>query len=222
LPPGWLSRFFRLRFKRAMHLLIMKHAIIVLSVMMSCSWVLADEQADLRQEVDSLKRQMTELRSRVQALENQKAQPAIDRKAGIRQRYEQDRKTYNEDQLHEIEALYQSANKDLRNPEAKAALQSLIEKFPKANRTGCAVQYVGQMSSGEEKERYLKLAIKEFGDCFYGDGVQVGAYARYCLVCYYKETGKEQEAKALFEELRKNYPEAITHQGQRLGDLLPR
>jgi len=30
---------------------------------------------------------------------------------------------------------------------------------------------MGQMSGGEEKEKYLKLAIKDFSDCYYGSGV---------------------------------------------------
>lgn len=146
----------------------------------------------------------------------------VDRKEGIRKRTEEDRKTYSAEQLSEIENLYQVANKLRNTPEAKATLKVLIEKYPKANRTGCAVQYMGQMSSGEEKEKYLKLAIKDFGDCFYGSGVQVGAYARLYLGYYYKEKGMEKEAKALFDEIRKDYPNAISHKGKRLVDNLPK
>jgi TolA-binding protein len=145
-----------------------------------------------------------------------------DRKAGIRRRTEEDRKTYTAEQLREIETLYQVANKQWNTQEAKDSLKTLIKKYPKANRTGCAVQYMGQMASGEEKEKYLKLAIKEFGDCFYGSGVQVGAYARLYLGHYYKGKGMEKEAKALFDEIRKDYPDAVNHKGKRLVEMLPK
>ena len=146
----------------------------------------------------------------------------VDRKEGIRRRTAEDRKTYSAEQLSEIENLYQVANKMWSTPEAKTCLKVLIEKYPKANRTGCAVQYMGQMSSGEEKEKYLKLAITDFGDCYYGSGVQVGAYARLYLGYYYKEKGMAKEAKALFDEIRKDYPNAINHKGKRLVDNLPK
>jgi TolA-binding protein len=200
----------------------MKKSIGVLSVVMAGVLSHADELSDMRKEIESLKREVAELKSLARGAENQSAEPSIDRKAGIRQRYAEDRKTYSEEQLREIETLYQSANRDLRSPEAKAALKSLIEKYPKANRTGCAVQYMGQMSTGEEKENYLKMAIKDFGDCYYGNGVQVGAYARLYLGYYYQETGKAKEAEALFDEIRQNYPDAVNHKGKRLVDLLPK
>ncbi len=146
----------------------------------------------------------------------------VDRKEGIRRRTAEDRKTYSLEQLREIENLYQVSNKLWNTPEARTSLKVLIEKYPKANRTGCAVQYMGQMSSGEEKEKYLKLAIKDFSDCFYGNGVQVGAYARLYLGYYYKEKGMEKEAKALFDEIRKDYPDSINHKGKMLVDIIPK
>jgi hypothetical protein len=106
-------------------------------------------------------------------------------KERVRERFEQDRQTYTPEQLKEIEALYQTANKQWQSPEAKSALKVLIEKYPKANRTGCAILYLGQMTSGQEQENYLKKAIEKYGNCFYGNGVQVGAYARLYLADYY-------------------------------------
>lgn len=145
----------------------------------------------------------------------------VDRREGIRKRTAQDRERYTMDELREIESLYQMANSQWNTPEAKESLKTLIEKYPKANRTGCAVQYMGQMSTGKDREKYLKLAIEQFGDCFYGSGVQVGAYARLYLGYYYKELGKQKDAKALFDEIRKDYPDAINHKGRRLVDNLP-
>lgn len=199
----------------------MKRCCLVLAILLSSSWVHADEISDMKKEIDSLKREVAELRNIVQGETAKNATPAIDRKAGIRRKYEEDKKTYSDEQLREIEKLYQSANKNLKSPEAKEALKSLIEKYPKANRTGCAVQYMGQMSSGEEKETYLKLAIKDFGDCYYGSGVQVGAYARLYLAYYYKEIGKEKEAKTLFDEIKNDFPDAVNHKGKLLVNMLP-
>lgn len=191
-----------------------------LIVWMAAFCLRADELTDLKKENESLKKENAELREQVNGL-IQNAKPRVDRKAGIRARYGKDKAIYSEEQLREIEQLYQSANKDLKNPEVKKALAALIEKYPKANRTGCAVQYMGQMSAGEEKEKYLRMAIENFGDCYYGDGVQVGAYARYYLAYYYNEIGKQREANELFEEIRKHYPDAVNHKGRLLVELLP-
>ena len=200
----------------------MKKLVTVLSVLMAGAWGHADELADMRKEIDALKREVAELRSLVQGGGESRAEPVVDRKAGIRAKYEEERKTYSQEQLREIEELYQSANKDLKSPAAKTALKDLIEKYPKANRTGCAVQYMGQMSEGDERETYLKLAIRDFGDCFYGNGVQVGAYARFYLGHHYLKAGKEKEAKALFDEIKNDYPDAIDHKGRKLTTLLPK
>ncbi|MFZ2656521.1 MAG: tetratricopeptide repeat protein, partial [Victivallales bacterium] len=84
------------------------------------------------------------------------------------------------------------------------------------------LQYLGQMTSGEEKEKYLKQAIKDFSDCYYGSGVQVGAYARLYLADYYQKNGKKDEASALYEEIRKDYPDAVNHKGRLLKDIIPK
>ena len=155
--------------------------------------------------------------------ENPLANPPIKTvKERVRERFEQDRQTYTPEQLKEIEALYQTANKQWQSPEAKAALKVLIEKYPKANRTGCAILYLGQMTSGPERENYLKEAIKNHSDCFYGDGVQVGAYARFYLADYYLKIGKTDEGKALLEQIRKDYPDAVTHDGRPLAESIER
>jgi len=200
----------------------MKKRVVVFLALMTSSCLYADELSDMRKEIESLKKEVAELRSHGQSGTAQNTPLAVDRKAGIRKKYEEDKKTYSEEQLREIETLYQVANKQWRTPEAKESLKKLIEMYPKSNRTGCAVQYMGQMSSGEEKEKYLRLAIQDFGDCYYGNGVQVGAYARFCLAYYYKEIGKEKEAKTFFDEIRKDYPDAVNHKGRLLIDSIPK
>src|SRR5437762_3243605 len=84
-----------------------------------------------------------------------------------------------------------------------AALEKLVERFPDLDRTGCAVLYLGQMSDGPEKEQLLKDAIEKHGDCFYMNGVQVGAFGRYLLGVYYKEKGDNDKAAEVFEQLKK-------------------
>ena len=144
-----------------------------------------------------------------------------DHRAAFKRRCDTDKQTFGEERFREIEKLYQSANGDLKSPGANGILKSLIENYPKANRAGCAAQYLGQMSVGEEKEAYLWRAIREFGDCYYGSGVQVGAYARLYLGRHYMAKGMTKEAKALFDEIRKDYPDAVNHQGQPLVGALP-
>ena len=137
-----------------------------------------------------------------------------------RERMRKDSAVYTREQLREIENLYQVANRKWRSQEGKDSLKQLIKKFDKANRTGCAMLYLGQMSKGKEKQKYLQKAIDDFSDCYYGDGVQVGAYARLHLAYYYKEKGEDKKAAKLFEEIASKYPDAIGHNGRPLSDSM--
>jgi hypothetical protein len=142
-------------------------------------------------------------------------------RAMFNRRIARDRKTYTQRQLNEIENLYQVANKKWNTPEAKESLGKLVSKYNKANRVGCAMLYLGQMIDGQEREKYLKTAIEQYSDCWYGDGVQVGAYARFQLALYYQKIGKQKEAIKLFNELREKFPDAIDHRGRILSDSIP-
>ena len=138
-------------------------------------------------------------------------------------RYDQDRKRYNEAELREIEELYQIANKKFNSAEAQESLKKLISKYSCANRTGCAVLYLGQMCPDRpQAEEYLRQAIANYSDCWYGDGVQVGAYARFYLAGYYRQSGKNQEAEKLYQEIRDKYPDAVTHNGKPLANEFPK
>ena len=139
-----------------------------------------------------------------------------------KQRMRQDLQKHTPEQLREAEALYQVANKNWRTPEAEQSLEQMVAKYPNVNRTGCAVLYLAQYSRGEEQERLLKEAIEKYGDCFYGNGVQVGAYARLLLGGYYQQNGKEDLAKQQFDELRTKFPDAIGHRGESLVAKLPK
>jgi TolA-binding protein len=181
-------------------------------------------------QIQALEERVRQLENRVKQLE--KAAPAetggtsTANRATLRERFvargEQDRAAYTAEERGEIERLYQVANRQWRSPEAKESLKTLIEKFPKANRTGCALLYLGQMAEGAEREDYLKRAIADFGDCMYGNGVQVGAYARFHLGHQYLEAGKKTEATALFDEIRRDYPDAVDHKGRPLAPSIPK
>jgi hypothetical protein len=73
----------------------------------------------------------------------------------------------------------------------------MIKKYPDINRTGCAMLYVAQKSHGDERARYLQDCIEKFGECMYGDGVQVGAYARFLLAEDYKIKGEDNPVQAV-------------------------
>ena len=133
----------------------------------------------------------------------------------------QDRGKYTPAQLSDAEQLYQVANQKWGTPEAKESLQTMVQKFPDINRTGCAVLYLAQMSQDYERAQFLQDCIEKYNDCFYGDGVQVGAYARFLLAKDYKSQGDTSKAKALFNEIKAKYAGAIDHNGNLLVDILP-
>jgi predicted RNase H-like nuclease (RuvC/YqgF family) len=131
-------------------------------------------------EVQALRKQVQELTERVKKLESLVA-PLADKteaegriekqRVKARERMRKDLETYDRTQLREIESLYQVANQRWQTEEGKNSLKDLIKKYDKANRTGCALLYLGQMSEAAEKEEYLQKAIADFSDCWYGDGV---------------------------------------------------
>ncbi|MDD5679508.1 MAG: hypothetical protein PHW60_16180 [Kiritimatiellae bacterium] len=204
-------------------------AVAIIVFAMQGAVLLGDEAQGAR--IQELTEKVQQLENRVKQLEKlvlpmESEMQARSRSANLRKRFEarveQDRTTYTPEERREIEILYQIANKQWNSAEAKESLKKLIDKYAKANRTGCALLYLGQMATGEEKEQYLKRAIADFSDCWYGDGVQVGAYARFYLATFYQESGKKVETAALFDEIRKEYPDAINHKGNLLADMIPK
>jgi hypothetical protein len=151
-------------------------------------------------------------------------QAAQARQAALRgkfnQKMAQDQAKYTTEQLRDAEQLYQVANQKWGTLEASNSLQTMIQKYPDIDRTGCAVLYVAQMSKGDNRARYLQDCIDKYNDCFYGDGVQVGVYARYLLAQDYRQHGERAKAKALFDEIKSNYPDAVDHGGNLLVDQI--
>ena len=137
-----------------------------------------------------------------------------------KERMKKDTDKYSQEQLREIETLYQSANKNLKAPEAKAQLEKLVSEYGGSNRAGCGLLYLCKMTQGEEQIKCLTEAIAKYSDCFYGDGVQVGPYARYYLAKRYQRDKREDEAQALYKEISTLYPDAVTHRGTLLSSSL--
>lgn len=182
----------------------------------------ADRAAQLTRRIAELEKQVQEMS---QLLEPIEAQQAIDnrRKAlgqKFTQKMAQDRAKYSDEQLREAEQLYQVANRNWGSPEATENLQAMIKKYPDLNRTGCAVLYLAQGAQGADRARYLQDCIEKFNDCFYGDGVQVGALARLLLANDYRGKGEQEKAEALYTEIKTRYADAIDHGGNLLVDEL--
>ena len=166
--------------------------------------------------VARLEKQLAPVKAR-QAADNR--QKALGEK--FEQRMAQDRAKYTPNQLQAAEQLYQVANQKWGTPEEVENLQTMIKKYPDFDRTGCAMLYLAQMSKGDERAKYLQSCIDDYNDCFYGDGAQVGPYARFMLAQDLKQSGEAAKAKALFNEIKAKYPDAIDHSGKLLVDLIP-
>lgn len=141
-------------------------------------------------------------------------------RGNFEQRYALDVRTHGEAKVVEVENAYQTTQGDQNSPAQIAALKKFIKKYPGFNRTGCALVELGFVTEGAEAGEYFKEAIQKYDDCYWGDGVQVGALARFTLASYYKNTGQNDKAAALFTEVRNNYPDAIDHSGQLLLDRI--
>lgn len=147
--------------------------------------------------------------------------PSVARRLALRKkvgaRVDKDVEAYGKKGIRDIERLYRAYSKT-REVETEE-LKTLLEKYPAANRTGCAVMYAGQRAR-LEGEKWFRLAIEKSSDCYYGDGACVGAYARYYLAGLCKRSGKSEEAKKLIAEIKSQYTDAVTHRGQLFSEIL--
>jgi hypothetical protein len=82
------------------------------------------------------------------------------------------------------------------------------------------VLYLAQLSSGADREGYLKTAVDAHSDIWYGDGVQVGAFARVQLAALWAADGRMAGARALAKEVADSFPGAVDHRGLPLVETL--
>jgi len=182
----------------------------------------AQTVGELKQRIEKLEARVAKLEggSSAQEVKASKEQIVEGERAKAKARMKKDLEVYSSDDLGKIEKLYQVANKEWRSEEGKNSLKELVAKYDKANRTGCALLYLGQMTKGDEQIDYLTKAIEGCSECCYGDGVQVGAYARFYLAYRYKQEGKTDKARELFDQIKAQYPNAIDHRGGLLADAI--
>ena len=204
-------------------------AIWVASVFMSVACaVQAQSQAELKKRLDLLEERIAKLEAAAggtaakEGAAATKEELVAGERAKAKDRMRKDLEVYSREDLAKIEKLYQVASNECKTDAGKQSLQQLVAQYDKANRTGCALLYLGQITQDDERVHYLTQAIKDFGDCYYGDGVQVGAYARFYLAGTYRKAGQTAKAKALIKEIKEQYPNAIDHRGNLLVDLLAR
>ena len=138
------------------------------------------------------------------------------------QRMRQDQSRFSQEALAEMESLMRIADQQFGSAAAWDAMKTLVEKYLDANRTGCSLVYLGQMNKDGRQLAYFQQAIDKHSDCYYGDGVQVGAFARFQLGQAYWKNGRKEEARKLFEELRRDFPQAVGHNGRLLVEQLPK
>ena len=184
--------------------------ILMVLVVGSLAW-----SAFLGHRVSQLEKLMTPVKMQKVA---QARQTALRAKFDLKMAHDQQK--YSQQQLNEAEQLYQVANRKWGTLEASNSLQTMIQKYPDIDRTGCAVLYVAQMSQGEDRARYLQDCIDKYHDCFYRDGVQVGVYARFLLAGDLKQNGEAAKSKALLDEIKSKYPDALDHSGNLLVDSI--
>lgn len=176
-------------------------------------------------DINYIDKKIEDLEIRLQKLESQ-VTPLLEEyeitnlskneKYNAMQRFLLDADFYSRNQLIIIEKLY----KDFQNKTSKSisndALNKLRITYPNSNRTGCAHLTYALSIKGKEKQRLLIECIDKYKDCYFLDGVNVGAYAKLYLALALYVDGYDEKADLLIMELRNTYPHAIDHNGRRL------
>jgi hypothetical protein len=180
------------------------------------------EDGILLQRVIELEKRIAELEAKLAPVleEERVKEVVVQQKLLARERMLLDAEFFSRLDLDAIEKAYQIANQNWQSEEAKKAVLFLTTRFPKANRTGCAVLSFAQANKDDEQLNYLKDAAGKYSGCFFANGVQIGAYARLYLGMRYKKDGMDEKAAELFEEIRTNYANAVDHKGQLLTSHL--
>ena len=174
-----------------------------------------DRIAALEVRIEALEKQLNPLLQQQKNLNKARKEPTR-----ARQRILADNDRYTREELHGIEILYKQAALDWTSPEAKEILQTLQDRFPKANRTGCALLRYSLQLANDEKIDFLQHIIQHHSNCYFPDGVHVGSFARLTLSLAYRKAGNSTAAEKQIDLLRQIHPHAIDHQGRLLLDHL--
>jgi beta-lactamase regulating signal transducer with metallopeptidase domain len=207
-----------------------QHSLAAVGLVLAMALVSAGCDVSSANEVEQLKAKNAALEKRVSEIEKvlaMKSQPAPEQQArqrAYREKFDQrgklDQKKFTSEQLTEAEEMMAAADRQFGSPACMDTLKQMVEKFPGANRAGCALLYLAQSTTGPESEKYFKECMEKYDDCYFGDGVRVGAYARFLLANYYTGAKDDGEAEALYKEIKDHYSDSIDHNGQLLINLM--
>jgi hypothetical protein len=135
----------------------------------------------------------------------------------------QDLAWYSAAELRDIEARYLSTRLG-RTPfvdsRQRLGLEALAAEYPRSNRAGCAVLELAQLSAGDVRERYLKVAIDEHADAWFANGAQVGPLAMALLAVHYAGLDRLIEAERVAAEIFARYPGSVDSTGASLDEVL--
>lgn len=123
-------------------------------------------------------------------------------------------------QLSEIESLYQTARKTESVGALAQGFQPLFDRFPAANRTGCAVLLLARMKLGAERDVLLRKAVRDHSDAYFLDATSVGAVARLMLVQDSIAAGRVAEAERWRHEIRASFAEELDFGAVPVIDLI--
>ena len=143
-------------------------------------------------------------------------------RAKFEARMARDKEVFTVDELVEIARLYRTARANWKTAEGIACYEKLVTEYKKSNRAGCAMIDLGYIRDGDEEDACFRAAIADHSDCLYGDGVQVGAEARFLLGKICRSSSRTDEATRLFAEIREQFPGAVDHCGKRYVDKIPK
>lgn len=172
----------------------------------------AERVAELERRVAELEGQLRRKSRLEKLLENAKLR--------AHQREQADSRLFNADQLREIERLYQDAKRQNDTAGMEAGFQSLFERFPKANRSGCALILLARLKQGAEREALLHRAMAEHSDAYFLDATSVGGVARLMLAQDAIAAGRETEAQRWRAEIDANFAEELDFGAVPLMDIL--
>jgi len=107
--------------------------------------------------------------------------------------------------------------------QAEALWLQLRDNYPDDNRVGCGALYLARMyhRSGQNSKAadMYRITIRSYYDHRYGDGTQVGPYAKYQYSLLLESWGRKSEARALLQSIVRDDADALNHAGQRLGPI---
>lgn len=167
---------------------------------------------ELEKRVADLEQQL-KAKSRLEALRERAIQRAHERARAEERRF-------SAEQLREIERLYQEAKRADTGEGLARGFQPLLDRFPSANRTGCAILLMARVTQGEAREALLKRAIREHGDACFLDGTNVGGVARLMLAQDAGAAGRADEARRLRDEIAKGFSNELDFGAVPLVDVI--